>query len=84
MDFIDNASIDADHSVDPYGFAMMVDHVREAVALRGDGEKKPLPGEMHDRYWARRAECDWLRPTLEARKGIWQEDCLKDRSYLGL
>lgn len=67
----DKESVDAGHSLDPYGFTHMVNHIRLAQVVMGDGVKVPRPAEMHDRLWARRSPADWRRPTKEARAGRW-------------
>lgn len=63
--------VDADHSLDEAAFAAYVQAIRDGLASLGHGEKRPQPGEMHDRLWARRAPIDWKRPTEAARAGCW-------------
>jgi sialic acid synthase SpsE len=65
-------SIDADHAMAQVGFMHMVGKIRLTPVIIGDGLKKPKPGEMHDREWARRDPSDWLRPTAHAREGNWE------------
>lgn len=62
---------DTDHSITPAQFARMVEHIRDAEAALGTGQKAPHALEMHDRLWARRDPSDWLRPCDAARAGQW-------------
>jgi len=65
-------AIDGEHSLYPGEFKTMVDNIRYVEKMLGDGDKKPIDAEMHDRLWARRDPSDWLRPTKEAREGRWE------------
>lgn len=69
---IDENGIDNPHSITPQMFKEMVNSIRDTEKIMGDFVKKPHKKEMHDRLWARRSETDWLRPTEEARLGMWE------------
>lgn len=68
----DTESVDAGHSLNPVDFRRMVDVIRRAPRMLGNGVKKPHALELHDRIWARRDPSDWLRPTQKARTGAWE------------
>lgn len=65
-------SMDAGHSLTPGQFKHMIETIRAVPQILGDGKKKPRASELHDRLWARRDPSDWLRPTADARRGLWQ------------
>jgi N,N'-diacetyllegionaminate synthase len=71
MTIDEQVTIDSAHSLGPRRFTKYVKSVRMAEKLLGSGVKEPQPSEQHDRIWARRSPCDWLRPTDEARMGNW-------------
>ena len=64
---------DTDHALNETQFAHMVRRIRATEAALGSTEKTVHPREKHDRLWARRSPTDWLRPTLAARAGQWEE-----------
>lgn len=67
----DAPTMDSCVSLRPDQFKRMVEMIRAVPQILGDGAKKPRASELHDRLWARRGS-DGLRPTDEARAGIWE------------
>jgi sialic acid synthase SpsE len=65
-------SIDADHSITPQEFMVMVSYIFEAWHAQGNGSFNPSEKELHDVVWARRDPSDWLRPTMRGREGHWK------------
>lgn len=63
--------LDERHSITTLELSIMIHHMKSALKALGDGKKVPQELEKHDRLWARRNPSDWLRPTKEARDGLW-------------